>query len=302
MMTANCSPKSQSHRSAHDFMYSTLISAQELTGLFPKDMVIFDCRFDLNKPNAGREQYDGGHIPGAYYLDLNLDLSSWPSRTEGRHPLPDFKEFSEIISQSGVLPDKQIICYDDSGGCYAARAWWLIKALGVENVAVLNGGYSEWISLGNTPDRRSPAPKVGKVYAQDWQLPVVTAQEIYASIGNEEIVLIDAREAPRFAGEMEPIDPFAGHIPTAINMPWQESITPNGQFVPQYEHQVRWNDYSASNSVHYCGSGVTACANVLSQTIAEGEIPKLFVGSWSQWCGLYPEQIASAHSPKSASR
>ena len=146
-------------------MFSTLISTQQLTAIAPQSVVIFDCRFDLAKPNAGREQYDRGHIPGAYYLDLNLDLSSWPSRSEGRHPLPNFTEFKEIMSQSGVLPDKQIVCYDDSGGCYAARAWWLIRALGVENVAVLNGGYQKWRELNSETDRRSPAPKIGKINA-----------------------------------------------------------------------------------------------------------------------------------------
>ncbi len=280
-------------------MFSTLISTQELNALPPYSVVIFDCRFDLHKPNAGREQYDQGHIPGAYYLDLNLDLSSWPSREEGRHPLPNFTEFKEIMCQSGVLPDKQIVCYDDSGGCYAARAWWLIKALGIDQVAVLDGGYQKWLTLAQETDRRSPAPKDGKINAQQWLLPLVTAQEIHTSIGSGENHLVDAREEPRFAGEIEPIDPFAGHIPTATNKYWKECVNLDGTIAPLEAHQKRWQELPPEQTVHYCGSGVTACFNVLSHTIATGQIPKLFVGSWSQWCGLYPEQIA-VREPQSA--
>lgn len=292
MMNANVSHNIRDNSLAYKYMYSTLITAQELNSLLPRDVVIFDCRFDINKPNSGREQYDQGHIPGAYYLDLNLDLAAWPSRTEGRHPLPNFIEFREIMSQSGILPDKQIVCYDSSGGCYAARAWWLIKALGVENVAVLNGGYEQWQSLGIDPDRRSPAPQTGKIMAQAWQLPIVTAQEISANIGGNTFVLVDARETRRYIGEIEPLDPFAGHIPTAINRPWKDTLSEDGCFISEESHRSRWDGLDPSQTVHYCGSGVTACSNVLSHTIAQGQIPKLFVGSWSQWCGLYPEQIA----------
>ncbi|BFM07558.1 sulfurtransferase [Halioxenophilus aromaticivorans] len=273
-------------------MYSTLISAQELNALPPHSVVIFDCRFDLQRPNAGREQYDKGHIPKAFYLDLNLDLSSWPSKAEGRHPLPNFTEFKEIMSQSGVLPDKQVVCYDDSGGCYAARAWWLIKALGVENVAVLNGGYSHWQELGFDADRRSPPPQTGKISAVEWMLPIVAAQEVHAMINSSERVLVDARESARFAGVAEPIDPYAGHIPSACNVYWKEGLNAEGGFASLQALQKRWQDYNPDNTVHYCGSGVTACFNVLSHTIASGKVPALYVGSWSQWCGLYPEQIA----------
>jgi len=272
-------------------MYTTLISATQLKQCQSRDTVIFDCRFDLQNPNLGRTQYDEGHIPGAYYLDLNLDMSSRASKSAGRHPLPEFYEFADILAQCGVNKNKQVVCYDASGGCYAARAWWLIKAAGIEQVAVLDGGIQHWCSSGNGLDLREPQPIAGKITAHDWQLPMVSIDEMQQRVSAEDSYIFDAREAARYRGEIEPIDPIAGHIPGAINRPWKDALNEDGLFKSKAQQQERWAGLNNKNQIHYCGSGVTACVNVLSKTIADGEIPTLFVGSWSQWCGNKPDSV-----------
>ncbi len=273
-------------------MYSTIINADQLEPLIGRDTVVFDCRFDLQNPSAGREQYSQGHIPGAYFLDLELDLSAPINARSGRHPLPEIEHFAEILQSSGVQPSSQIVTYDDSGGCFAARAWWIIRALGHESVAVLSNGFSGWQKNQRAIDKRTPPETPGHFIApKTWQLPLLDYSAVFEALNDKHYVLVDARDNARYNGEHEPIDPIAGHIPGAINKPWFELITDKCISESQTQHVNRWQDLQNKNCVHYCGSGVTACVNVLSQTIATGSVPPLFAGSWSQWCSVYPELI-----------
>lgn len=259
-----------------------LITARQLKTHTHKNMVIFDCRFNLMNKTLGAEQYREGHIPGAYYLNLETQLSSPVQAHGGRHPLPDVENFTNILRNAGVNQQSLIVVYDDSRMAYAARAWWLLNYYGHQQVVILDGGYSAWIDVGGAIDKRTPALKSGNFKAQiqaDWTFN-------HADIIQQQtaITLIDSREAKRYAGEEEPIDPIAGHIPGALNFFWQE-ITDEKGFIKNVEfHQARWSELKdKENIVVYCGSGVTACVNVLSLQLAEIKA-KLYPGSWSDWC------------------
>lgn len=259
-----------------------LITAEQLKAQSNKNLVIFDCRFNLMNKTLGAEQYRNGHIPGAYYLHLETQLSGTVQQHGGRHPLPSIENFTQTLRNAGVNQQSLIVVYDDSRMAYAARAWWLLNYYGHEQVVILDGGYSAWVNAGGTIDKRSPAPKAGNFKAKiqtDWTLGHA---DIQADI--TVITLIDSREAKRYAGEEEPIDPVAGHIPGALNFFWQE-ITDEQGFIKNEEfHQARWNSLKDKNNiVVYCGSGVTACANLLSLQLA-GSKAKLYPGSWSDWC------------------
>ena len=256
------------------------ISCAELKAQLGK-VVIFDCRFNLMNKSLGREQYRAGHIPGAYFLDLEKDLSSPPARHGGRHPLPDEASLSKKLRDAGVNQHSAIVVYDDSRLGYAAHAWWLLRYLGHEQVVILDGGFSSWINAGGAIDRREPAVKSGNFKAfiqQDW---IVNREDILSTESN--YTLIDSREAKRFRGEEEPIDPVAGHIPGALNYFWQDATTEQGFIKPAEDQLARWKDLKSSNLVVYCGSGVTACVNILSLEIC-GIRSKLYPGSWSDWC------------------
>ncbi|WP_317929268.1 sulfurtransferase [Halioxenophilus sp. WMMB6] len=273
-------------------MYTTLISPEELNQSIGRDTIILDCRFDLSDSEKGRQTYQAGHLPGAYYIGLNQDLSAPVTPTSGRHPLPELASFVEKMRTCGVQPSSQVVAYDSSGGCYAARAWWLIKALGHDSVAVLNGGFTKWSEAGFAIDRRAPNPATGKIKApSNWLLPFIEDEQLFTSYQSPDYCLIDARDNARYKGELEPIDPIPGHIPGAINKPWQEVIDEQGYFKPKEFHQQRWQEAGNATQVHYCGSGVTACVNVFSKFIADGEMPLLYPGSWSQWCSLHPDTI-----------
>ena len=272
-------------------MHTTLISVAELRNELGKDLVLLDCRFDLKDPDAGRTAYQAGHIPGAHYLDLNEDLSGKICPENGRHPLPGIAQIAETLRACGVQPSSQVVCYDASGGCYAARAWWLLKALGHESVAVLDGGFGQWQAAGLSVDRREPPAAQGKLKTPDsWLLPVID-HETLANNPPPDSILVDAREQPRYLGEIEPIDPIPGHIPGAINKPWLENIDQNGHYQETEFHRLRWQPYAGKQQIHYCGSGVTACVNILSNAIAGNDPPTLFTGSWSQWCHHHSDRV-----------
>lgn len=260
---------------------SQFISSSQLKSLLGK-VVIFDCRFNLMNKTQGREQYSAGHIPGAYFLDLEKDLSSPPGTHGGRHPLPDETRFVQTLRSAGVNQQSTIVLYDDSRMAYAARAWWLLCYYGHRQVLILDGGYSDWVNSGGTIDRREPPIKSGNFKAalqQDW---IVTRDDILQSKSN--FTLIDSREAKRYQGKEEPIDPIAGHIPNALNYFWQEATTEQGFIKSIAEQQQRWSDLTEKNNlVVYCGSGVTACVNLLSMEMC-GIKAKLYPGSWSDWC------------------
>jgi len=268
-----------------DWLYENLDNPQVL---------IVDCRFSLADPLAGQQQYAKGHIPGAYFLDLNQDLSGSVQQHGGRHPLPDIGQFAAKLSAIGVRSSEKqqpsfVIAYDDSRLAFAARLWWLLRYLGHDQVAVLDGGFTSWQSQGYPITDAIPQPQPGGFLPQlrsDWVVDIDSVKKRKDAPG---VVLIDSRESERFRGEQEPIDPIAGHIPGAVNYPWQTVTDASGKLLSIPEQQQRWAnltpfDQGIGEVIVYCGSGVTACVNLLSLELAGVSNTRLYAGSWSDWC------------------
>ncbi|MBD2260212.1 sulfurtransferase [Pseudanabaena sp. FACHB-2040] len=253
-------------------------------------VVIVDCRFALMEPEKGRRQYEAGHIPGAHYLDLNQDLSSPVQVHGGRHPLPDWEKFGQKLEAMGVssaLPagPTLVVAYDDARYAFASRLWWLLKYLGHDAVAVLNGGLQGWQSQGyalSQAVREAGSGKFTPTPRTDWVVDIDTVRRRKDEPG---MLLVDAREPSRYRGEQEPIDPVAGSIPGAVNYFWQDVSEGDGRMRSHAELAVHWSTLDdVDDVIVYCGSGVTACVNLLSQAIAGKPTGKLYVGGWSDWC------------------
>jgi thiosulfate/3-mercaptopyruvate sulfurtransferase len=252
---------------------------------FAPDVAIIDCRFSLAEPQLGRSQYEAGHIPGAYYLDLTYDLSSPVTVHGGRHPLPDPDQLAHKLTQMGLTAQSWVIAYDDSRFAYAARVWWLLRWLGHQRVAVLNGGLAAYQSAGYPLTQEIPSPRTGNF------IPHVRAQQALDKTTVDErkqlptVALVDSREPARYRGEQEPIDPVAGHIPGAVNFPWQQVTDEQGYLRSPTDLQAHWQAIADTPEIIvYCGSGVTACVNLLALTAAGITHGKLYAGSWSDWC------------------
>jgi len=254
------------------------------------DLVIIDCRFALADPGLGRRQYDQGHVPGAIYFDLNQDLSSPVQTHGGRHPLPLWAEFMAKLEAAGIasgpgVSQTRVVAYDDSKFAFAARLWWLLKYLGHDAVALLDGGFRAWQQGGHPIGTDIPSPRSGifrSTPRTDW---VVTLEEVKQRKDQDNVVLVDSRAPERFRGEVEPIDPVAGSIPGAVNYFWQAVTDDEGFMRSPSDLAQHWGDLQAAEEVMvYCGSGVTACVNLLSQTLAGQPMGKLYVGGWSDWC------------------
>ncbi|MBD2432345.1 MULTISPECIES: sulfurtransferase [Fischerella] len=249
-------------------------------------VVIVDCRFSLADPQLGKQQYQTSHIKGAYYLDLNQDLSSPVAEHGGRHPLPHPDELAHKLSTIGVNFQKTfVVAYDDSRLAFASRLWWLLRYLGHEQVVVLNGGFSEWQKAGYPVTDTIPQPeqKGNFIYAMQTQM-VVDRQMVISRKDLPGVALVDSRESDRYLGIREPIDKIAGHIPGAVNYPWQEVTDTKGYVLPLSEQRHRWSQLEqAEEIIVYCGSGVTACVNLLSLELAGIPTGKLYAGSWSDW-------------------
>lgn len=265
-------------------MHHTLISAQELhANLNNSDWVIIDCCFSLADTELGSYNYRHGHIPTARYAHLDKDLSARITCNTGRHPLPDFRVLIQKLSAWGVNNQSQVVVYDDAGGAFAGRLWWLLKALGHDKVAVLDGGIQQW-HYGLTTALPKVKPASFRAYLNDalW----LSALQVENGIATRTIKLIDARTPERYRGEQEPIDPVAGHIPSAINRPLQLNLK-NGVFLSPAELRAQFTkligNTAPENVVHYCGSGVTACHNLLAMEHAGLTGSKLYAGSWSEW-------------------
>ena len=274
-------------------MYDTIIKIALMRELMEEEgqgVVVIDCRFRLNDPEAGRRMYIEGHIPGAHYAHLDDDLSGLIiSGSTGRHPLPKVGDLSKKLGQWGIAKDKQVIVYDDMGGAIASRLWWMLKWLGHDAVAVLDGGYQAWIQDGSGISQEVPAlvEDITFVPKERSEL-LVKVEEVEAiSQGRSKGLLIDARSPDRYRGEVEPIDPVAGHIPGAVNMPhfshldeegfWKDPRTIAKNFMALEGMEIE------KEIVCYCGSGVTACFNALALRIAGIHSGKIYPGSWSHW-------------------
>ena len=267
-------------------MYSSLIEAQDVYLILQDPgTVVVDCRFSLSDPELGRKAYLAGHIPGAVYAHLDEDLSARviPGKT-GRHPLPDVAHCEQLFSKWGIDASVQVIAYDDQGGAFAARLWWLLRWLGHEKVAVLNGGWKSWNNK-MLPVATNILFKNPRLFvASPQESLMVSADDLLDNLTSSRFRVIDARAAERYSGEVEPIDPVAGHIPGAGNLPYSENLDANGRFRSAELLLDRFRSLgSPTQTVFYCGSGVTACHNALAYYHAGLGMPKIYPGSWSEW-------------------
>lgn len=270
-------------------MADTLVEIDQLAARLGDPLwMVFDCRFDLGNPEAGYNAYLAGHVPGAAYASLEHHLSGAKSGINGRHPLPEVEALVGFLRFHGVGNETQVVGYDARDGVYAARLWWLLRWLGHEHVAVLNGGLSAWQSAGLPVDTRSVVtPTVGDFTARRTNTTSASLAMIEGR-DEEKLKIIDARAANRYRGEVEPIDPVAGHIPGALNRPYTDNLDASGRFLTPQELQKAFQPLVAGapieKIVHQCGSGVTACHNLLAMEIAGMHGSLLYPGSWSEWC------------------
>jgi thiosulfate/3-mercaptopyruvate sulfurtransferase len=285
--------------------YTTLISAEELAALTQRQsaqpLVIFDCSFDLAQPDAGMAQYLAQHIPGAIYASLDTALSSHGAETAsgGRHPLPTPAAFAAWLTSVGMTQDAQAVVYDRNGANYCGRLWWMLNWIGHSAVAVLDGGLQAWTALGapvaaGSDTRRThnsaagPESPATAFAIKPSPYRLVGAEEVLQALGRTGQTVIDARGAPRFRGEVEPLDPVAGHIPGALNRPFTANLGPDGKFKNPADLRAEFNALLAGKDpcrvVHQCGSGVSALPNLLAMTLAGFGPTALYAGSWSDWC------------------
>ena len=285
-------------------LVTNLIDVASLAGLSNPPPVLLDCRFDLTAPAAGRAAYLQAHIPGARFVDLNEQLAGPVAADTGRHPLPSRSELARLFASLCIDRDTRVVVYDAANGSLAARAWWLLRWLGHARVAVLDGGFNAWVADGQPVEAGEPGagqPGAGLPGAGNPAPPpdaaagdttagapaIANAAEVEAALRDPARRLIDARAAERYAGRVEPIDPVAGHVPGALNHPFTANLTPDGRFLPAAELRRRWLERlggaAPGDSIMMCGSGVTACHNLLALELAGLPGAKLYPGSWSEW-------------------
>ena len=249
-------------------------------------VVVVDCRFKLAEPDWGKQEYDRAHIKGAYYLSLDRDLSAEVQLHGGRHPLPDLDVFAQKLVQMGIVKNETlVVAYDDSRMAFASRLWWLLRYMGHDRVALLDGGWNDWIKHDYSVTQAIPEPKSGSFIPRsksDWLVDINTVK---SAQNKDETIIVDSRDSDRYAGLNEPIDPIAGSISTAVNSPWKQTTDEAGYFKPIKVQQQLWDRYQeADKIIVYCGSGVTACVNLLSLTVAGFDNIMLYPGGWSDWC------------------
>ena len=288
--------------------YTTLISANQLAELLAsrKPLRIFDCSFDLMQPTAGESQYLESHIPGAVYANLDTALSARHGvpgahgdvltasgadspASGGRHPLPNRERFATWLSSVGFANDMQAVVYDRNGANYCGRLWWMLKWAGHDNVAVLDGGLQAWMEAGGASNHgEEPAHFQANFALSPPLVGLVQTHTIVNNLGRPSQTIVDARATPRFKGEVEPLDPVAGHIPGALNRPFGQNIGADGKFKPAAQLREEFDALlagrDAATVVHHCGSGVSAVPNLLAMQIAGLGISGLYAGSWSEWC------------------
>ena len=265
-------------------MYNTLIEAQTIyEHLAEPDWTFVDCRYDLMDKDAGYRSYQAGHISGAVYASLHRDLSSEPVTDCGRHPVPSREALEITFSAMGITNHKQVVAYDNSGGTFAARLWWLLNYAGHSRVAVLDGGLNAWKQAGYKLDNNEKQAVAGSFKAALNSAALVRVNEVATVLR-----LIDSREPDRYSGKIEPLDSVAGHIPGAVNYFWKNNLDDQGRFLtPDRLRQAFRKVYTgtrAEDVVFYCGSGVSACHNLLAAVHAGYPLPGLYAGSWSEWC------------------
>lgn len=284
--------------------FTTLISAQQLMDLqqSARALMVFDCSFDLANPAAGLEQYHQAHLPGAVYAHLEHDLSDEgvvgtdgvrrphpDAASGGRHPLPSREKFAMWLCRVGFTDEMQAVVYDRQGANFCGRLWWMLKWAGHDAVAVLDGGLQAWQAAGGAVQAGDEPARFQSNFALGEPLrELVSGAQVLQRLGSQAQTLIDARGAPRYRGEVEPLDPVAGHIPGALNRPFTQNIGPDGRFKPAAELRAEFDALlqgrDARRVVHQCGSGVSAVPNLLAMELAGLGPTALYAGSWSEWC------------------
>lgn len=270
-------------------IFSTLVSTDELARhLDDPNWIAFDCRHDLAEPGAGERDYARSHVPGARFLHVDRDLAGPRSGKNGRHPLPDPEVFIAKLGAAGVDNGKQVIVYDAQGGAMCARLWWMLRFwLGHDACAVLDGGWGKWLREGHPTTSEIPVILAATLHATARDV-AVDARFVLAAMGSSRCLLLDARAPERYRGDAETIDPVAGHVPGARNRFFRDNLAPDGTFKPaaalRAEYESLLNGVAPGNVVHHCGSGVSACHNVLAMAHAGFAPGRLYVGSWSEWC------------------
>jgi thiosulfate/3-mercaptopyruvate sulfurtransferase len=267
--------------------HTTLISVSDLAQhLDDPAFVIFDCRHELTNPEFGTTAYAQSHIPGARFAHLDRNLAAPLTGRNGRHPLPDPKAFAEWLSRMGVSNDNQVIGYDNAGGVYASRLWWMLRWVGHKDVAVLDGGWQAWLEAGHPVTAKVPTPRPEKFAVSVQEIPV-DAKYVLDHLHSPAMVLIDARANDRFRGQNETIDPVGGHIPGATNRFFKDTLTTQGLFKSPQQLRDEFGSLldivTPEKIVSQCGSGVTACHNLLAMEIAGLRGGRLYPGSWSEW-------------------
>jgi thiosulfate/3-mercaptopyruvate sulfurtransferase len=291
-------------------LFNTLIDVDSLEELLGSPrLAVIDCRFDLLHPDAGRKAYLEAHIPGARYADLNRDLSAPVGPHTGRHPLPAPEAFAARMGGFGIGKHTQVVAYDEANGSFAARLWWMLRWLGHPNVAVLDGGLKAWTAAGGELQSgdvdRQEAPHAhphGELHPlQPDAGGVVSTDDLQQALRKPGTLLIDARGKERYTGQAEPIDSAAGHIPGALNHPFTANLDADNRFLPAAELRRRWQNllatHQADQVIAMCGSGVTACHNLLSLEVAGLSGAKLYAGSWSEWIRDPQRPIARGDTP-----
>jgi thiosulfate/3-mercaptopyruvate sulfurtransferase len=269
--------------------YTTLVSTDDLARhLEDPNWVVVDCRFTLTDAEAGRQAYLKHHIPGARYAHLDNDLSAPIGPGMGRHPLPDARALTEKLCKWGIGVNKQVVVYDDSFGSMAVRLWWLLRWLGHPNVALLDGGYPKWMR-----EHRPVTQEICEAVCRGAcaSLPEASmcssSEDVMRAMQTGDKMILDARPERRFSGEYEPLDPVAGHVPNAVNWNFEENLDIDGTYMPsealRETYQALLKGRAPSDVIHMCGSGVTACHNILAMEIAGLSGSRLYVGSWSEW-------------------
>jgi len=277
--------------------HTTLVPISDLAAhLDDAGWIVCDCRHDLVDTEAGRRAYRESHIPSAQFVHLDEDLSAPKTGRNGRHPLPAPEQFARRLGELGVDNAKQVVAYDASGGCYAARLWWMLRWLGHDAVAVLDGGWDAWRKAPHPIADRIPVIRAAQFTMYRRANMACDAQYIVANLEKSGPLLLDARSADRFRGENETLDPVAGHIPGALNRFFRLNLDGDGNFKPSTTLKQEFNELLGNNApgnvAHYCGSGVTACHNLLAMEVAGLSGSRLYPGSWSEWCSNPSRPVA----------
>jgi thiosulfate/3-mercaptopyruvate sulfurtransferase len=267
--------------------FATLISTEALARhLDDAAFVIVDCRHELADVDAGERAYFAAHLPKALFMHLDRDLSGAKTGRNGRHPLPDIDALAARLGRAGIDATRQVVAYDQDGGMWASRLWWLLRWLGHDAVAVLDGGVERWRAEGRPMTSELPQPRP-TTFIPRAGVATASADEILRRLGDSGLLVLDARAPERYRGDVEPIDPVAGHIPGARNRPYTDNLTERGTFKPaaqlRSEYEALLGTTPLTSVVHQCGSGVTSCHNALAMTIAGLHGSRLYPGSWSEW-------------------